>query len=69
MTSVMKKPRISSEKMERLWLIEDVQEFTSLSVSTIKMYIATGQIPSIKIGKHRRFDPEDIRRWIKKKGA
>lgn len=61
--------RISHEKMERLWLIEDVAEFTTIPISTLKLYVATNQIPSIKIGRHRRFDPEEIRRWIKKKGA
>jgi excisionase family DNA binding protein len=61
--------RISQEKIERLWLIEDVHEFTSIPISTLKLYVATNQIPSIKIGRHRRFDPDEIRKWIKRKSA
>ena len=61
--------KISSEKLARLWLIEDVHEFTSIPISTLKMYIALDKIPSFKIGRHRRFDQEEIRRWMKKQSA
>jgi hypothetical protein len=61
--------KVSQEKMERLWLIEDVHEFTSIPISTLKLYVALNKIPSIKIGRHRRFEPEQIRRWIKKKAS
>lgn len=64
-----KSSKISQQKMERLWLIEDVREFTSIPISTLKFYVATNQIPSIKIGRHRRFDPDEIRKWIKRKNA
>lgn len=61
--------KISTEKMEKLWLIEDVAEFTTIPISTLKTYIALNKIPSIKIGRHRRFEPEEIRRWLKKKAS
>lgn len=69
-TRKVKRPtRISSEKMERLWLIEDVKEFTGIAISTLKLYVALNKIPSLKIGKHRRFDPDEIRKWIKRKAS
>lgn len=58
--------RVSQEKMERLWLIDDVHEFTGIPISTLKLYTATGRIPSLKIGRHRRYDPVEIRKWIKR---
>lgn len=61
--------KISAEKAERLWLIEDVHEYTSIPLSTLKLYVATNRIPSIKIGRHRRFDPVEIRKWIKRKAS
>ncbi|CAK0739493.1 DNA-binding protein [Azospirillaceae bacterium] len=58
--------KISQEKLERLLLIEDVHELTSIPISTLKLYTATGKIPSIKIGRHRRYDPAEIRKWLKR---
>jgi excisionase family DNA binding protein len=57
---------MEEKKMERLWTVEDVMEFSGLPRSTINLYIATSRIPSLKIGKHRRFVPEEIRKWIKR---
>lgn len=65
----MGEKKVSAEKMERLWLIEDVHEFTSIPISTLKLYTATNQIPSIKIGRHRRYDPVEIRKWLKRKAS
>jgi excisionase family DNA binding protein len=50
-----------------LWTLEDLQAFTKIPMRTLKFYIATKEIPSIKIGRHRRFDPDEIKRWLKKK--
>ncbi len=61
--------RVSQEKMERLWLIEDVHEFTLIPISTLKLYTATGRIPSLKIGRHRRYDPNEIRKWVKRSAS
>lgn len=65
--SAQRKTKVSQDKMERLWLIEDVHEFTSIPISTIKLYTATDQIPSLKIGRHRRYDPVEIRKWLERK--
>ncbi len=59
--------KLGEAKMERLWLIEDVKEFTQIPISTLRLYTATEQIPSIKIGRHRRYDPVEIRKWIQRK--
>lgn len=56
-------------KIERLWHIDDVHEYTGIPVSTLKLYIATDRIPSIKIGRHRRFDGDEIKKWIRRKST
>lgn len=62
-------PKVSQPKIERLWLIDDVHLYTGIPISTLKLYIATDQIPSIKIGRHRRFDPNEIKKWILRKST
>lgn len=65
----MRASKISQDKMERLWTIQDLSEFTGIPVTTLKMYVALNRLPSLKIGRHRRFEPEEIRRWLKKKAS
>jgi len=55
--------------MESLWKFEDVQKFLQIPVRTLKLYVATNEIPSIKIGSHRRFDPDKIRKWLESKAS
>jgi hypothetical protein len=55
--------------LESLWTIEDLQAFTRIPLRTLKLYIATDELPSIKIGKHRRFDPYKIRKWLESKAS
>lgn len=55
------------EKKEReLWTIDDLSKYLKLPMSTTYMLAADGTIPSIKLGKHRRFIPEDVERAIRK---
>lgn len=36
----------------------------SMSISTVKAKITTGEIPSLKIGGLRRVAAEDLRQWV-----
>lgn len=47
-----------------LMTIREVVEILKVSISTVKKKAARGEIPSVKIGKARRFRPEDIFRYI-----
>ena len=49
---------------EKLWTIEDVAEFFQVKVSVVKYWLYNLNLPYIKLGKHRRFDPEDVMTWI-----
>jgi PTS system nitrogen regulatory IIA component len=50
--------------MESTMTISDVAMLLQLSNSTIYKYAEDGKIPSIKVGKSRRFLPEDIQSYL-----
>ena len=59
---------VSKEKCrvvsERYVDIKTVSKYTSLPVSTLYEWSATGRIPSIKIGRRRLYDLVDIDRLM-----
>ena len=50
--------------MDALLTTEDVAGKLQVSVAQVKLWVAEGRIPSVKLGRLRRFRPEDIERWI-----
>lgn len=48
-----------------LWTVEDVAAYCRVNVSLVKSWLRSSDIPSIKLGRQRRFDPEDIKQWIR----
>lgn len=50
----------------RLWNYEDLSRYTGIAVSTLKQRVSAGDIPSIKIGKHRKFEPKKIQQHFYK---
>lgn len=46
----------------------EAAEALSVSPRTLWTLTQSGQIPSIKIGRLVRYDPEALRRWIEKMG-
>lgn len=50
---------------ERLWRVEDVAHYLSLSESWVYKEAALGTLPSIRIGAALRFDPDEIRRFAR----
>ena len=52
--------------VSELWTIEDVADFLKVKTSVVKYWLHTSGIPFLKIGKHYRFDPNDIREWMER---
>lgn len=54
----------------RLWSLKETAEFLGVPASTMYDWISRGTAPrSYKIGKHRRFDPEHVRRWLDERAS
>ena len=47
-----------------LMTVKEVMEVLRVSESTVKKKAASGELPSVKIGRARRFRPEDVYRYI-----
>jgi len=55
---------------DRLWTIDDVATFLSVSVPTIYQWRHRGDgPPCMRLGKHLRFDPAAVRAWAVSKAA
>ena len=52
--------------MNKLIGVEEVAELTSIPESTIRRMVTKGRIPCVRLGKHVRFDPEDISAWVER---
>lgn len=52
--------------IEKLWTINEVAGFLQVKTSVVKYWLCTSGMPFVKIGKHYRFDPNDIREWMEK---
>lgn len=53
------------KKLENLWTFSELQEYLQIPRSTIYQYISTGKIPSVMIGRHRRFIPAEIEKAVR----
>jgi len=53
-----------SQSDERLWTIEDVAKYCCVKTSVVRYWLQNSAIPHIRLGKHRRFDPDDIKHWV-----
>ena len=49
--------------------VSECAELTGLPRSTIYVLLASGQLPSIKIGRARRIRTQDLLAWIESKPA
>jgi excisionase family DNA binding protein len=50
--------------METLLNIQELENVTSIRVSTLRKYVMLKKIPYVKIGRLLRFCPSDIEKWI-----
>lgn len=58
-----------STTIESLLTISEVKTWLKVSESTIYHWVNAGTFPYLKIGGRLRFDPNDIRKWIKKRNS
>lgn len=59
----------STDPELKLWTKEEARAFLQLPASTFNLYLAKGDIPALKIGKHVRFIPDQLLAWAKKQTA
>lgn len=45
---------------DSLWTIDDLASYLKLPRSTTYLLVAQKKLPSIPLGKHRRFNPDDV---------
>ncbi len=50
---------------ECLWRAADVARYLNCSRSLVYQKAESGLMPSLRVGGMRRFDPEEIRRWVR----
>ena len=50
---------------DRFLTIKETSEFTKLSISHINKLVQEGSIPSLKVGKRRLFDRDELIVWMK----
>lgn len=60
----------SSETPDRLWSPEDVSAFLGVPVPTLYRwrYVGTGPT-AYTVGRHLRYDPAEVRAWVKGQAA
>jgi hypothetical protein len=56
---------VSVPTCDRLWNARDVAAFLDVPVATLHQwrYLGTGP-PAFKVGRHLRYDPDAVRRWV-----
>ena len=53
-------------EVESLWSHRETAEFLRISEQTLYyMNYIEAAPPSYKVGRHRRYDPADVRAWLK----
>ncbi len=50
---------------DRLWTVKDVASYLRVSPSLIYMRAASGELPSKKVFGSLRFDPEEIKAYVR----
>lgn len=48
-----------------LWRVVDVARYLNMSESWVHKAAADGSLPSVRLGASLRFDPEEIRRFVR----
>ncbi|SES45770.1 transcriptional regulator, AlpA family [Pedococcus cremeus] len=55
---------------DRLWTIDDVSAFLGVPVQTLYQWRHRSEgPPGVRLGKHLRFDPAQVRAWVASKVA
>ena len=51
---------------QQLWTKRDVARFLGRSISSVDHAVSARKIPYLKISRHVRFDPVEVRAWLAK---
>ncbi|WP_406042353.1 helix-turn-helix domain-containing protein [Micromonospora sp. NBC_00898] len=55
---------------DRLWTVEDVSAFLGVPVGTLYQWRHRRfGPPAAKVGRHLRYDPQDVRSWFAEQAA
>lgn len=50
---------------ERLWSVSEVSRILGIPVATLRAWRCQGRGPaSVKLGRHVRYDPDNVRAWV-----
>ncbi|MCH7230016.1 helix-turn-helix domain-containing protein [Glycomyces sp. L485] len=56
--------------LESLWTIDQVAAYLKIPVHTLRTWRKRGTGPTAaRIGKHLRYDPRQVRRWVEQRTA
>ena len=61
--------RLASGTADRALDVHGLAELLGCSVPTVERKVASGEIPSFRIGRLRRFDPAEVKAALKAKGG
>jgi excisionase family DNA binding protein len=63
-------PTSTLSTCDRLWTIDDVSTFLGVPVQTLYQWRHRSEgPPCMRLGKHLRFDPDQVRAWVASKVA
>mgnify|MGYP001220046296 CR=1 FL=1 len=48
----------------QLWAYTRLADFLDVPIATIKDWVYKRQIPFVKVGRHIRFVPSDVQKWL-----
>lgn len=58
--------KMGEKNLDKLLKFDDIRMLLNIPKSTLRYYIAIELIPSVKIGRHRRFIYEDVMKAVRK---
>lgn len=57
---------MGAKDIEQLWTFEELKNYLKMPRSTLMFHIAQGTIPSVRLGRHRRFIPGEVLKALRK---
>jgi excisionase family DNA binding protein len=55
-----------TDRLEALWSVVELARYLGLSVKGVYGMAENRKLPSLKVGGRLRFDPAEIRAWLRK---
>lgn len=62
--------KASLARIDPLWTAADVSPFLGVPIGTLYRWRTVGTGPeAFRVGRHLRYDPESVRRWLAERAA